>query len=115
MFPYILKRISSIKYFLPLIVLAFIVSKAAHYWINKDTPPFLVEMEEKLPTNSYMVARIGEHAGFKDTYNENDLLKDTLKYTFSLAGSKGTMRIKGYATKQQGKWVPIKSDTLFAQ
>jgi hypothetical protein len=32
-----------------------------------------------------------------------------------LYGSKGTMHIKGAATKKQGNWVPTESDTAFAQ
>jgi hypothetical protein len=115
MFPTILKLTTALKYALPLLVLAFMVSKVTHYLGMKDVPPFLAEMEERLPTNPYIVARLGENARFEDTYNENDLLKDTLKYTFSLHGPKGTMRIKGAATKKQGNWVPTKSDTTFAQ
>jgi hypothetical protein len=115
MLPFILKRVTQIKYFFPLVALAFIVSKVAHYLGNKDTPRFLIEMEEKLPTNPHIVAKLGNNIGFKATYNENDLGKDTLKYAFSLQGSKGTMHIQGYTLKQEGKWVPTKSDTVFAQ
>jgi hypothetical protein len=98
---------------LPLLLMAFIVSKIAGYLGAKGTPAFLLTMEEQLPTTPAIVARVGAHTSFKDTYNENDLLKDTLRYTFSLAGSKATMHIKGYALKQQGEWIPAKSDTLF--
>jgi hypothetical protein len=108
-----LTRLASLKYFLPLLLMAFIIAKIAGYLGNKDTPAFLLTMEEQLPVNPAIVARVGEQAGFKDTYNENDLLKDTLRYTFSLAGSKATMHITGYALKQKGEWVPAKSDTLF--
>jgi hypothetical protein len=84
MLPFILKRVTQIKYFLPLVALAFIVSKVAHYLVNKATPPFLIEMEEKLLTNPHIVAKLGDNIDFKDAYNENDLGRDTLKYTFSL-------------------------------
>jgi hypothetical protein len=114
MFPPSLKLTATLKYALPLLALAFVVSKVTHYLVIKDVPPFLAEMEERLPTNPYIVTRLGENARFEDTYNENELLKDTLNYTFSLHGSKGTIHIKGAATKKQGNWVPIKSDTTFA-
>jgi hypothetical protein len=91
----------------------FALSKVALYWMTKDTPPFLGEMFDHLAENPRLVTRLGENALPALEYNEYDMEKDSLPYTFSLRGEKGELQIKGYAIKQQGQWVPVKSDTLF--
>ncbi|MBF9239860.1 hypothetical protein I2I05_20880 [Hymenobacter sp. BT683] len=95
-------------------LLCFGLSKFGLYWMRKDTPPFLVDMEEHLAENPRVVARIGEGAeNFEYSYNNHDLEKDTLPYSFSMSGSLGRLRIEGYALKKQNQWVPVKADTLF--
>ena len=96
-------------------VVAFALSRFGEYYIMKDVPEFLADMQEKLPEDPRSVARLGEDALFEHTFNIADLSKDTLNYTFLLRGTKATMKITGYATKQNGNWVPIKSDTIFAE
>jgi hypothetical protein len=96
-------------------VAAFAFSRVAKYFVDKDVPPFLMQMEQELPRNPSLLTRVGERATFETRFNEHDLLTDTLPYSFSLHGLKGAMRIKGYAVKRAGSWVPVKSDTLFTQ
>jgi hypothetical protein len=92
----------------------FVLSQFTLYWMRKDTPPFLLDMEDHLAENPRVVARIGADAeNFEYNYNIHDLEKDTLSYTFSLYGSQGSLKIEGYAVKKQNQWVPVKADTLF--
>ncbi|GAB2720517.1 hypothetical protein GCM10011495_35640 [Hymenobacter frigidus] len=95
------------------LALCIALSEFGLYWQRKDTPTFLLDMWDHLPENPRMVARLGEDALPKYGYNVYDVEKDTLPYSFSLHGYKGNLEIKGYAVKQQNRWVPVKSDTLF--
>jgi hypothetical protein len=94
-------------------VIAFALSRFADYWMRENTPAFLADMQDNLAKKPRMVSRLGEDARYTSTYNEHDLEKDTLPYTFSLRAGKGSLKIEGYAIKQQGQWVPVKADTVF--
>ena len=94
-------------------LLCFALSEFTLYWQRKDTPPFLVDMWDHLPENPRMVARLGEDALPQYAYNVWQAEGDSLPYSFSLDGEKGSLQIKGYALKRRGQWVPIKADTVF--
>ncbi len=91
------------------------ISELGMYLINKDTPAFLNEMLETSRTSPSVLKKIGEYQGFEHKYNENDLTKDTLKYTFSIRGTDGEMTLGKYAINSNGKWVLTKIDTTFTK
>jgi hypothetical protein len=113
MLPSKLKKIALSLFLFWLFCFAF--SKVGMYLIDKDTPPFLLEMLETSRASPIVLNKIGEYQAYEYKYNENDLTKDTLKYKFSIRGTEGEMSLGKYAINSNGKWILTKVDTTFTK
>jgi hypothetical protein len=95
------------------IVALAILSTVFHFWvkyrIESNTPPFISAKLDELMHNKELIDSIGGTPPFEFTYNKNDYkLRDMVKYTIKIKGSRRTLKYDGVQVKTSpdNKWVP---------
>lgn len=103
-------------FFIGFFLIALIASKIMRAYMNSTTPAILNEIVEQSQENETLMNSIGGYQSYEFTYNQNEVKKDTLKFTIKIRGYSKTLNYTGYVIKSDERnWKLDKIDTTIVK
>lgn len=108
-----------VQLLLAVITLAFLVDATKEIWLTRVVKPHaqvVAKAQQSAESNHRILARTGPILLGQSEFNTFLLRPDSLRFTISLSGEKGTVTIQASAVEQtSGNWLISHSDTIFTR